>query len=226
MDFTSAAAELQQQEIARLRDAVVPRLEALRSMPPPQFREVIAAMWQRFGHEIITGPAMPRLVTMKGGRKFITACPASADPFAREIARLHQAAIAANAEHGFYITPNSFSAEARAYAESGTPIDLIDGKRLMKALFRSFEGVELHETYKAMCGQCGGIVQHRLGEGEARPCANGHAVVPTIARAMIIRTGAPAGDAAKPARHPYSRREIREHNYRYEARMMKRPRGR
>jgi hypothetical protein len=32
------------------------------------------------------------------------------------------------------------------------------------------------------------------------------------------------GDDAKPAPRPYSRREIRAHNYKYEARMMKKPR--
>ena len=227
MNFAAAASSLQRQEIARLQDAVVPRLETLRVMPLPAFREVIATMWQRFGHEIITGPSMAHLVTTKGGRKFITGCADAADPIAREIARLHQAIIAANAEHGFFITPRGFSPEVRAYAESGTPIDLIDGDRLIKALFRSLDGVELRLDYKAMCGQCGGIVQHRLGEGEARPCGNGHPVAPTIARAMIIRPEPRPADApATPARHPYSRREIREHNRKYEARMMRKPRAR
>jgi hypothetical protein len=33
------------------------------------------------------------------------------------------------------------------------------------------------------------------------------------------------GDDAKPAPRPHSRREIRAHNYKYEARMMKKPRA-
>lgn len=226
MNFTDAAAALQRQEIARLRDAVVPRLDTLRAMPPPAFRDVIAVMWQRFGHEIITGPAMAELVTTKDGRKFISACVPAADPITRDIAYLHQAVIDAKADHGFYITPRSFSAETRAYADSGTPIDLIDGALLIEALYRSLQGAKLPLHYKAMCGRCGGIVQHTLGVGEARPCGDGHAVAPTIARAMIIRPEAPAtaADAAKPAPRPYSRREIRAHNYKYEARMMRKPR--
>jgi hypothetical protein len=47
---------------------------------------------------------------------------------------------------------------------------------------------------------------------------------------MIVppRPAAPANAAAatKPAPRPLSRREIRAHNYKYEARMMKKPRAR
>jgi hypothetical protein len=145
----------------------------------------------------------------------------------RDLARLHHAVTAANAQRGFFITARSFTAEAEQYADSGAPLDLIDGGRLIKALNRSLKGVLLPQTYKAMCGQCGEIVQHRLGDSEARACANGHAVAPTIARAMIVppRPAVPAaGDTKKPALRPLSRREIRAHNYKYEARMMKKPR--
>ena len=228
MNFATTSAELQQQEIARLKDATVPRLEALCSMTPPAFREVLAAMWERFGHVIVT--TAPNLVTTKNGRKFITACARPTDPTptgAPDLARLHQTVIAANAARGIYVTPRSFTAEAQQYADSGAPIDLIDGKRLIKGLNQSLKRVLLPQTYRAMCGQCGDIVQHRLGDDEARPCANGHAVVPTIARAMIIPPRPAAGsgaDPAKPALRPYSRREIRAHNAKYEARMMKKPR--
>jgi hypothetical protein len=37
-----------------------------------------------------------------------------------------------------------------------------------------------------MCRQCGEIVQHRLDQGEALPCGNGHLVAPTIARAALV----------------------------------------
>jgi hypothetical protein len=75
VNFTAAADELRQQEIARLADAVVPRLEALRAMTPATFRTVIAAMLERFGHQLVTDPAASSdLVTTKEGRKFITVC--------------------------------------------------------------------------------------------------------------------------------------------------------
>ena len=56
MNFAIAAAELRLQEIARLKDALVPRLEALRSMTTQGFRSVIADMLERFGHAIETDP--------------------------------------------------------------------------------------------------------------------------------------------------------------------------
>jgi hypothetical protein len=84
------------------------------------------------------------------------------------------------------------------------------------------------QTYQAMCCQCGEIVQHRLDreQDEARPCSNGHAVAPTIARDMLLppKPAAPGtGSGKQPAPRPYSRREIRAHNAKYEARMMKKP---
>jgi len=73
------------------------------------------------------------------------------------------------------------------------------------------------QTYKAMCQQCGEIVQHRLNreQDETRPRSNGHLVPPTIARAMLLPprpAGWKPGDDAKPAPRPYSRREVRAHN--------------
>jgi hypothetical protein len=87
----------------------------------------------------------------------------------------------------------------------------------------------LPQTYKAMCHQCGGV-QHRLDreQDEARPCGSGHMVAPTIARAMLLRPRPAAtgtGSTKEPTPRPYSRREIRAHNYKYEARMMKKPRA-
>ena len=123
-----------------------------------------------------------------------------------------------------------FTDAAEQYAESA-PLDLFDGKRLVKALNQSKKHVLMPQTYKAMCCQCGEIVQHRLDreQDEARACGSGHMVAPTIARAMLLppRPAAATGSGTKkePTPRPYSRREIRAHNYKYEARMMKKPRS-
>jgi hypothetical protein len=237
-DFRRPAAELRQQEIARLADALVPRLEALRSMTTQDFRSVVALMLERFGHTIISNPEAPDLVSSKlevGSKlekKFITACarPTDLAPTGRrDLARLHDAVIAANAQRGFFITPRGFTDQAATFAESA-PLDLFDGVRLMKDLNQSKKHVLLPQTYKAMCQQCGEIVQHRLDreQDEARPCGSGHMVAPTIARAMLLPPRPAAtgtGSTKEPTPRPYSRREIRAHNYKYEARMMKKPRA-
>jgi hypothetical protein len=228
MNIAAAAAELRLQEIARLKDALVPRLEALRSMTVPAFRNVIAEMLKRFGHEIETDPNARFLVTTKAGRKFMTACATPTDLIptgTRDLAHLHDAVIAANAQRGFFITARSFTDQAEKFAESA-PLDLIDGARLVKALNQSKKHVLLPQTYKAMCRQCGGIVEHRIDrdQDEARPCGNGHPVAPTIARAMLLPPRPAAigsGSTKDPSPRPYSRREIRAHNAKYEARMMK-----
>lgn len=233
MNFAAAADELRQQEFARLTDALVPRIEALRMMTPPAFRATVAVMLERFGHTIIGNPEAPELVTARGGQKFLTACARPADLTStgtRDLARLHEAVITANAQRGFFVTTRSFTDQAEQFARTA-PLDLIDGARLMKALNQSRKRVLLPQTYKAMCAQCGEIVQHRLDreQDEARPCGNGHMVAPTIARAMLLppRPASNGGgdSTTKPALRPLSRREVRAHNYKYEARMMRKPRG-
>jgi hypothetical protein len=231
MNFAVEAVALRQQEIARIRDAIAPRLHQLRRMEPETFRAVIADMLHRFGHTIIiSDPTAPRLVTTKGEKKFITACAAPTGLIptgTRELASLHDAVIAANAARGFFITARSFTDAADHYAETA-PLDLIDGNRLIKALNQSRKHLLMPQTYQAMCCQCGEIVQHRLDRehDEARPCSNGHTVAPTIARDMLLppKLAAPGtGSEKQPAPRPYSRREIRAHNAKYEARMMKKP---
>ena len=236
MNFATAAAALRQQEIARLQDAIVPRLEAMRRMTPETFHDLIADMLCRFGHriEIVATPSAPGLVTTKDGKKFVTRCavPTDLKPIStRELTAFHiDAVLPANAARGFFITVRSFTDAAQQYAETA-PLDLIDGKRLVKCLNQSRKHVLMPQTYNAMCCQCGGIVQHRLDreQDEARPCGNGHLVAPTIARAMLLPPRPAAtgtGSTKEPVPRPYSRREIRAHNYKYEARMMKTPRPR
>jgi hypothetical protein len=227
--MTFAAAALRQQEIARLGDAIVPRLDAMRRMTPQTFRALIADMLHRFGHEIVTDPITPDLITAKAGKKFITQCAAPTEwrlAAIRQLAGLHDAVIAANAARGFFITLHGFTHGAAQYAACA-PLDLFDGKRLVKALHQSRKHVLMPQTY-AMCRQSGEIVQHRLDreQDEARPCGNGHLVAPTIARAILVPPRPPAnaaGTTKAPAPRPPSRGEINAHNRRYEARMMKKP---
>jgi Restriction endonuclease len=230
-DFAATADDLRRDELSRLAAAVTPRLEALRSMTAAALRDDIALMWDRLGHTVITSPADAGLVTIKGARKFVTACanPANLVPTGiPALRRLHDRVIALNAERGFYVTTRSFTVEAQQFAQTA-PVQLIDGPELIRALHRSRRGMPILSSYKAMCRQCGDIVQHRLGDDEARRCANGHFVPPSIARAAIVKPRPPApGEFKEPApgQRLLTRREIRAHNYRYEARMMKKPRVR
>src|SRR6202035_4681910 len=115
--------------IARLSDALTPRLEALRSMTTQAFRATIALMLERFGHMIDGHPEAPDLVSTKAGEKFITVCatPTELQPVKTPaLRRLHDVVVAANAQRGFYITARAFTPAAEQYAESA-PLDLIDG---------------------------------------------------------------------------------------------------
>jgi len=93
---------------------------------------------------------------------------------------------------------------------------------------RSRKGVVLPQTYKAMCRQCGDIVQHRLSDDQSKRCGNGHFVAPTIARAELINPRlqpVPGHNMTAAATRPLARRQIRAHNFKLRARMMKKPRA-
>jgi hypothetical protein len=231
MKFAAAADELRRREIARLADAVTPTLEGLRSLTPPPFRAQIALMMERLGHTIVTDPAAPDLVTTKAGRKFVTACAVPTDlapTAARDLKRLHEAVIAANAEGGIFVTPRGFTPGAEEFARTLPMIRLVDGPVLMRSMNRSMKGAALPAMYKSMCRQCGGIVEHSLSNGEAVPCANGHQVPPSIARASLAPRKLPVAGAfdpaPKPVAQPLTRRAIRAHNYRVRGRLIKKTR--
>jgi Restriction endonuclease len=238
--FGHAADELRRQEFSRLADAVTPRIEAFRSMTPPAFRNEIGLMLERLGHTLITDASAPDLVTVKGTRKFITACAIPTDQAPTKtpaLQRLHDAVVAGNAARGFYVTPRSFTPAAEHYAASA-PVDLVDGALLIKAMHRSRKGVALSLIYKAMCRQCGEIVQHRIDQDEALPCGNGHLVAPTIAQDAIVRPRLPrppvsADDVKKLHRAPGRRamsvkgqvcRKVQAHNQQVRGRAIKKQR--
>jgi Restriction endonuclease len=202
MNFTALADELDRQEFARLSAAITPRIEVFCSMTREGFRDQIALMMERLGHEIVT--LAPWLVTMKEGRKCVTACanPADLAPVKMPaIGRLHDAVIAASAYKGIYVTPRSFTPDVEHYADHA-PIQLVDGRMFIKSMQLSRKGLLLPQTYKAMCRQpgCGEIVQHRLDKDEALPCPNGHFVPPSQSRAKLIpyRPPTPAAQPAAP----------------------------
>ena len=189
MNFDAAADELHRQELARLSDTVTPSPEQLRSMTAAALAAEIAGMWERIGQQVITSPDAAELVHLKGKRKFISVCANPSDPAparSAAIRHLRDRVVAASAERGFFFSVRGFTGEALDYAKSA-PVQSVDCTQLFRALRSSREGMKLPETYKAMCRQCGDIVQHRLERKEPLPCENGHPVAPTIALRDLIK---------------------------------------
>jgi ribosomal protein L37AE/L43A len=189
--FATKAAELRQDEMARLSAAVTPRIETFRAMTCDMLRVEVAAMLDRLGHHVVSSTGY--IVSEKGSQKFIIACAVPTDTTPTGIAavrRLRDAVVANSAARGFYITPRSFAPEATHYAASA-PLDLIDGPLLIKAMHKSRKGMNVPTSYRAMCALCGAIVQHDLNKKQAILCANGHPVPPSIARAALVPYRAP-----------------------------------
>jgi hypothetical protein len=180
MNFDAAADAMQRQERARNAADVTPRPEQLRSMTTAELRAEIAGMWERIGHDIHTSPDAAELVHTKGDRKFITVCANPADlaqTGTAALRRLRERVVASSAERGFFFSVRGFTAEARQYAKAA-PLQSVNGTQLVRALQESRKDMQLPETYKAVCRQCGDIVQHRHDSGKPKPCANGHSVAP------------------------------------------------
>jgi hypothetical protein len=188
-DFAQQADRLRQQEFARLADALPPTLAVLRSLTPGPFgAEEVGSMFERLGYTVITHATARDFVMTKEGSKYLVACalPAHVEPTRmQELARLHSAITAASAKAGYYVTTRSFTPDAQVYAATA-PIELIDGEKLVVMMQESKAGAILPETYNSMCRQCGALVQHRLDQADAVPCAQGHLVAPTIARAALV----------------------------------------
>ena len=233
MSFAAAANDLRHREIARLKQYVTPPVETMRSLTPGPFRERIAELAQRLGHEVVNDPAAAVLITVKNGEKHLIMCATPSDPAptgTRDVARLHDAVIGAGACRGLYVTTRAFTADARDYAKSA-PIDLVDGAVLAKALERARTGGPLPAAYEAMCHECGAIIRHDLDKRDPLPCINGHMVAPTIARAAIdpVRyPPEPDATQSKPWRDmsPKSqrRRAIKAHNHRVRGRAIRQQR--
>lgn len=230
LPFAFAADELRHQETARLADAVLPTIDALRLMPAPALRACVARMLERLGYDLLTSETAVELLMMKDGQKSVAtfAPPNDFAPTAvGHLVRLHSAVIAAGAAAGFFITPRGFTRDAEAYAATA-PLKLIDGPKLVASIQRGIQlaGITLPGSYKAMCHRCGDIVQHPITSAAAIPCGNGHPVAPTVARAALVvrrpENGLTSRTYNPPHRH--SRQEVRAHNAKYQARMRKRKR--
>lgn len=184
-------------------------------------------MLERLGYELLTPETAADLVATKDGKKYVIAFARPTDiaptPLG-DITRLHSVVVAANAVAGFFITPRGFTLDAEAYAATA-PLKLVDGTKLVASIKRSMAGVTMPESYRAMCRQCGEIVQHTLDHAEAIPCRNGHPVAPTIARAALVTHRQEGGSTTSRTYTPprrYSRQDVRAHNAKDQARMRKR----
>jgi hypothetical protein len=225
--FACAADELRGREFTRLAAAVVPTVEALRSLTPQQIRGHVATMLERLGYELLTSETAADVVVMRDGKKYVVAFATPTDlaptPLG-QITRLHSVVVAASAAAGFFITPRGFTHDAEAYAATA-PLKLVDGPKLIASIKRSMADATLPDSYKAMCRQCGEIVQHTLTGTKAIPCRNGHPVAPTIAQAALVVRRQEGGSTSSRTYTPprrYSRQEVRAHNAKYQAKMRKR----
>ena len=199
MKFEAAADELQRQEYARQKAAQPPTPEQLRSMTVPELRGQAVRLWLALGHEIVNAPDAGELIHTRRGQKFITMCGNPADRAAANSAalrRLRDRVVAVSAEKGFYVSVHGFTAEAQHFAGSA-PVRLLDCREFIAPLKRRIRKVS--PLYKAMCRDCGDIVQHSLDSSAPKRCIQGHAVPQPMARGDFEKGPQQPGQPATPA---------------------------
>jgi hypothetical protein len=221
--FDRAAEQLRQLEFTRLATATMPTIDGLRALTSRQLRARVATMLEQLGYELLTPETAADIVTMKDGNKYLIAFASTTDIAPTQLnhlTRLHSAVIDANAAAGFFITTRGFTRDAEAYAATA-PLKLVDGPKLIASIKRGMEGTAAPDSYKAMCRQCGEIVQHQLDRAEAITCSTGHSVPPTIAKAALAVRKQEGGSTSRTYTQPrrYTRREVNAHNSKYIAKM-------
>jgi hypothetical protein len=227
--FDRAAEQLRQLEFTRLALATAPTIDGLRALTSKHLRSRVATMLENLGYELLTPETAADIVTVKDGKKYLVAFASTTDIAPTQInhlTRLHSAVVEANAAAGFFITTRGFTRDAEAYAATA-PLKLVDGPKLIASIRRGMEGTAAPNSYKAVCRQCGEIVQHQLDRAEAIACSNAHTVPPTIAKAALAVRRQEDGSTSRTYTQPrrYTRREVNAHNGRYIAKMKRRKPG-
>jgi len=137
------------------------------------FGNEIALMLERLGHTIIT--PRPDLVTTKAGRNtspLALTLSTSADQIPGDRPPSHRHCQSQRSGR-ILRHPAQLHARRRALRGHHAMISIVDGELLNRSMQRSLRGVTMPQTYRAMCCQCGEIIQHRLDKGHALPCGNG-----------------------------------------------------
>jgi ssDNA-binding Zn-finger/Zn-ribbon topoisomerase 1 len=177
---------LRDQECACLANLLAPTLEQMRQLTWQQFEDAVARMFERRGYSVKQTPYTNDhgrdAILTKNGKKYLLECKKyGADRSSRrpDLQKFYAAIMGDRAISGFFVTTGAFTREAVEYAAT-VPIELIDGRQLIKLMFESRSGSSNDTTSGSVCRQCGEVVHHSLQTPRLERCPNGHDVAPTL----------------------------------------------
>jgi restriction system protein len=183
-EISLRAAKLRREELARLTRLRGHKIDFLLGLAPYEFEGMIAKMYRQMGFAVSQTPASNDfgrdLVLTKDGTTIFVECKR----YGRDkligrpaLQKFYAAIMTMKADSGVVVTTSDFAATAIKFA-SENGIKLINGDELSAMMARAFPDGGDADLYKAMCGQCGGLVTFdmRINASEVR-CQRGHVVI-------------------------------------------------
>jgi hypothetical protein len=183
------ADSLRQWEAVRLGTLIVPTMEELRLLTPPQFEDQIASMFRRMGYSVEQTPYSNDrgrdAILIKGNEKYLVECKRYAESQRSsrpDLQKFHSAIITDRASKGFFVTTGGFTNEAREFAAtvSDVHIELVEGPQLRRYMLESLPATPQDDRFRSICLSCGATVFHSLRAPQDVSCPNGHMVAPSL----------------------------------------------
>lgn len=184
-----AADELRQEEIKRLAQAHLARLDFLLRGSPYQFEDAVASMFTKLGYVATQTPYSndggKDIIAVKDAQKMLVECKRfdPTNPVGRpDLQKFYAAIMEERANGGFFVTTSYFSHAAMEYEFVRTGlIKLVNGETLTDMMLQAYPESRGPMTYRAMCLECGCSVIFDLGSNQGQAnCANGHVVTSDV----------------------------------------------
>jgi HJR/Mrr/RecB family endonuclease len=186
------ADEIKINEVKRLKDYYIPKIEDIYSLNPFEFEDFVSDIFVNLGYRVNqtkkTNDQGRDAIMHKSGKKYLLECKrydfqrSSGRP---EIQKFHSAIVHDDAAGGFFVTTGKFTDTAVLFAH-GKEIELIDGDKIRHLFMDAHKNSYNDDTYLCMCRKCGVKVTAYLSNESAITCPNGHNFGPEIRKKDVF----------------------------------------
>ena len=183
-------------------------------LSPRAFEDLVSDLFRHMGYDVTQTPYTNDrgrdAIAKKDGKTYLIECKRYAR--ARSIGRrdlqvFHSAITEEEAAGGFFVSTGRFGATAREFVE-GKIIELIDETGMVDLMmtYMPYNADEI-DAYRAMCTECGSIIERRLSRPEQTIyCLYNHKVEPSIMEEdvrRVVKGQARAGGRGRRWRHRF-----------------------
>ena len=177
---------LRHQEMTRLAQARLGRIDFLLKETPQEFENTVAAMFNKLGYSVRQTPYSndggKDAVATKDGKKVLIECKRydKNNLVGRpDLQKFYAAVMEERADMGIFVTTSGFARTSVEYKYvRSNLIELIDGQKLGYLMIKAFPDSGNAERYRIMCTECGSEVMFDLSSEETQKyCRNSHLMI-------------------------------------------------